>query len=107
MTHRCLSPRARMRARWRRQQAYGAQGKAASFLALRSLADELEAQASSWALLLQLYCSGDMPAGLGGPQLEGVGERRTYRQALRDAVTDDPLLLRWDRREGGEGGAKG
>lgn len=79
----------------RRQQASAARHKAASYLQLRKLADELEAQAATWHLLLQLYCAGDMPAGFGGPQPDDLGGRRTYRQMLRDAVTDDPLLLRW------------
>ena len=73
----------------------------ARFLRLKSLAAEMQCQASTWHLVWCLYCSsgctasgGSGPAGVGGPDVPAVGEKRTYRLQLADKVSSDPLLSR-------------
>lgn len=51
------------------------QRKAASLLRTKQLVEELEAQASTWQLLLQLYCSGGAPAGERDPRCRPAAKR--------------------------------
>ncbi|EFJ43078.1 hypothetical protein VOLCADRAFT_96758 [Volvox carteri f. nagariensis] len=69
----------------------------ARHMALKALAEEMEAQAATWQLLFCLYCDPNPPAGLGGSSVIGVEDRALYRQRLADRVEKEPELARCAR----------
>lgn len=77
-----------------RNDSSGLLHRAAHYLHLRKLADELETQAATWQLLSHLYCMGDQPAAHGAPLLDGVGGKQTARQLIREVINDDEKLAR-------------
>ncbi|PNW77180.1 hypothetical protein CHLRE_10g425675v5 [Chlamydomonas reinhardtii] len=92
----------------------------ARHMALKAVADEMEAQAATWQLLFCLHCDEAAPAGEGGSVVRDAGGALLYRQRLADAVASEPELARCARvvawleslaeeaqRRGGGGGAGG
>jgi hypothetical protein len=68
--------------------------RAAKFMHLNHLREELEAEASTWNLLQFLFCYTEPAAGLGGPIVQAAGNKKTYRQRAADLAAETPELER-------------
>jgi len=67
-----------------------------AYVGLSKYADELEAEGSTWNLLLFLFgdSDGSFPAGRGGDFVQGAGFEKTYRQHVTDLVFQNEVLNR-------------
>eukprot|EP00890_Picochlorum_soloecismus_P002080 jgi/Picsp_1/2873/NSC_01098-R1_nuclear pore protein 84 107 containing expressed len=67
-----------------------------AYVGLSKYAEELEAEGSTWNLLLYLFGDSDrsFPAGRGGDFVQGAGFEKTYRQHVTDLVFQDEVLNR-------------
>jgi hypothetical protein len=61
---------------------------------LKALSSELKHQTDTWHLVWCLYCNPAGPAGVGGCDVQGAGDQRSFRQHLADRVSADPALSR-------------
>lgn len=66
------------------------------YVGLGRYAEELEAEGSTWNLLLYLFGDSDrsFPAGRGGDFVQGAGFEKTYRQHVTDLVFQNEVLNR-------------
>ena len=67
-----------------------------TYAGLSRYAEELEAEGSTWNLLLYLFGDSDrsFPAGRGGDFVQGAGFEKTYRQHVTDLVFQNEVLNR-------------
>ncbi len=85
----------------RRREASEQLHRPARHMALRALAEEMEAHAATWQLLFCVYCDEQPPAGDGGAALPGTGGAQLYRQRTADCIASHRELARCARSSSG------